>query len=75
MLKWLKIDQGFESQTFQLNSDPLKHFSLPNTLISHLDTYKSIPRNQEIQNFGLNFRGGGSQPLRQVILEVSGDFF
>ena len=32
MLKWLKFDQGFEAQTFQLNFDPLKHFSLPKTL-------------------------------------------
>ena len=39
----LKIEQGFESQTFQLNFDPLKHFNLPKTLKSHLDTYKSIP--------------------------------
>ena len=43
MLKWIKNHQGFESQTFQVNFDPLKHFSLPKTVKSHLDTHKSIP--------------------------------
>ena len=32
MLKWSKFDQGFESQTFQLNFDPLKHFKISITL-------------------------------------------
>ena len=60
MLKWLKFDHRFESQTFQLNFDLLKHFNSLITLKSHLYKPKSIPRKHKNPNLGLNFRGGVS---------------
>ena len=58
MLKWSKFDQGFESQTFQLNFDPLKHFKTSKTLRG---IYKHLKLSTETKkpNFGSEFPRGG----------------